>query len=275
MVEPHEATKKIEYPLIEVREGRISIIWNEGTEQKRLSWEDLYELGIDDSMLKFAIEDYLVETYPEYYMGCEASVFHGMLEFPELSCEVLDISDDIERKLKSAGFEIVRCRHSILLDSFGEREPVSENYVPEILPPPENPNVYRGDNVEDFCCRVTGQPFMARPLIYCNPHNGSEYFFCIICEKAGRKDPWHPYIVGNKERGYDEQNMLTAIKALGDGHSVYEIAKYCGEEFKGDWDRRKVLRICDKLSKMGKVRYETETRNNRQVKLVFLDRASP
>jgi hypothetical protein len=115
---------------------------------------------------------------------------------------------------------------------------------------------------------------MARPLIYCNPHNGTEYFFCVVCKKAGRKNPWHPYILGNKEQGYDEQNVLTAIRAIGDGHSVYEIAKYCGNEFKGNWDKRKVLRICDKLSTFRKIRYESETRNNRQVKLVFLNRAN-
>ena len=262
------------------------MIWVECDEQGnegdniRLSWDELYEFGIEDWMIRAAIEEHL-ESDNEYYTA-EASVFHGVVEYPDISYETFNLTPEIAGKLNSAGFEIITGQPNQFAGSgssgyfaIGDHtEPISEDYVPEIVPQPDNPDMYIGSYVEDFWCSVSNSPFMARPLIYCNPHNGAEYFFCVVCKKAGRKNPWHPYILGNKEQGYDEQNVLTAIRAIGDGHSVYEIAKYCGNEFKGNWDKRKVLRICDKLSKFRKIRYEIEMRNNRQVKLVFTNRAN-
>jgi len=286
MENPHTTTKKIAWPLVEIRDNQVGMIWVECDEQGnegdniRLSWDELYEFGIEDWMIRAAIEEHL-ESDDEYYTA-EASVFHGVVEYPDISSETFNLTPEIAGKLSSAGFEIITGQPTQFAGSgsggyfaIGDHaEPISENYVPEIVPEPDNPDMYIGSYVEDFVCSVSHSPFMARPLIYCNPHNGTEYFFCVVCKKAGRKNPWHPYILGNKEQGYDEQNVLTAIRAIGDGHSVYEIAKYCGNEFKGNWDKRKVLRICDKLSKFRKIRYESETRNNRQVKLVFLNRAN-
>ena len=280
----HTTTKKIAWPLVEIRDNQVGMTWVECDEQGnkgdniRLSWDELYEFGIEDWMVRCAIEEHL-ESDNEYYTA-EASVFQGIIEYPDIAFETYNVTPEIAEKLNLNGFEIVTGQPAQFAGSGvagiyamdDHPTPVSENYVPEIMAPPDDPNVYRGDYVEDFCCSITHSPFMARPLIYCNPHNGAEYFFCIVCKKAGRKNPWHPYILGNKDHGYDEQSMLTAIRAIGDGHSVYEIAKYCGKEFKGNWDRRKVLRICDKLAKFRKIRYEIETRNNRQVKLVFLNR---
>lgn len=279
-------TKKIAWPFIEIRDNQVGMIWAECDEQGnegdniRLSWDELYEFGIEDWMIRATIEEHL-ESDNEYYTA-EASVFHGVVEYPDISYETFNLTPEIAGKLNSAGFEIITGQPTQFTGSglggyfaIGDHTiPVSENYVPEIVPEPDNPDMYIGSYVEDFWCSVSNSPFMARPLIYCNPRNGAEYFFCIICKKAGRKNPWHPYILGNKEQGYDEQSILTAIKALGDGHSVYEIAKYCGNEFNGNWDKRKVLRICDKLSKFRKIRYKIETLNNRQVKLVFLNRAN-
>lgn len=286
MENPPAITKKIAWPLVEIRDNQVSMIWVECDEQGnegdniRLSWDELYEFGIEDWMIRCAIEEHL-ESDNEYYIA-EAAVFQGVVEYPDILCETFNLTPEIAGKLNSAGFEIITGQPTRFTGSgsggyfaIGDHtEPVSENYVPEIVPEPDNPDMYIGSYVEDFVCSVSHSPFMARPLIYCNPRNGADYFFCIICKKAGRKNPWHPYILGNKEQGYDEQSILTAIKALGDGHSVYEIAKYCGNEFNGNWDKRKVLRICDKLSKFRKIRYEIETRNNRQVKLVFLNRAN-
>lgn len=283
MVEPYKVTKKIAYPYIEIHDNQVSMTWIECDDQgaegekKQLSWEDLHELGIEDWMIRVAIEEDL-ESDNEFYRA-EASVFHGIVEYPDISSKELYINPEIAEKLNLKGFEITtgqptQFRGSNFSEADHYTEPVPENYVPDIVPMPDNPNMYMGDDVEDFSCHVSHGGFMARPLIYRNPHNGQEYFFCIICEKAGRKNPWHPYVKGSKEQGYDEQSVLTAIHALGDGHSVYEIAKYCSKEFKGNWDKRKVLRICDKLSEFRKIQYEAETRNNRQVKLVFLNRAN-
>lgn len=285
MENPH-TTKKIAWPLVEIRDNQIGMIWVECDEQGnegdniRLSWDELYEFGIEDWMIRAAIEEHL-ESDDEYYTA-EASVFHGMVEYPDISYETFHITPEIAGKLNLRGFEIITGQPTQFAGSgsggyfaMGDhQEPVSENYVPEIVPEPDNPDMYIGSYVEDFWCRVSHSPFMARPLIYRNPHNGAEYFFCVVCKKAGRKNPWHPYILGNKEQGYGEQNVLTAISSLGDGHSVYEIAKYCSNEFRGKWDKRKVLRICDKLSEDNKIIYSIETRNNRQVKLVFLNRAN-
>ena len=282
----HTTTKKIAWPLVEIRDNQVGMIWVECDEQGnkgdkiRLSWDELYEFGIEDWIIRVAIVEDL-ESDNEFYR-VEASVFHGVVEYPDISYQEFNLTLEIAEKLNSAGFEIITGQPTQFAGSgsdgnyaiWDRTEPVSENYFPDIVPQPDNPDMYKGDNVEDFCCSISHSPFSARPLIYCNPRNGAEYFFCIICKKAGRKNPWHPYILGNKEQGYDEQSILTAIKALGDGHSVYEIAKYCGNEFNGNWDKRKVLRICDKLSKFRKIRYEIETRNNRQVKLVFLNRAN-
>lgn len=286
MENPPTTTKKIAWPLIEIRDNQVSMIWVECDEQGnegdniRLSWDELYEFGIEDWMVRCAIEEHL-ESDNEYYTA-EASVFQGVVEYPDILYETFNLTPEIAEKLNSSGLEIITGQPTQFAGSGvagiyamdDHLEPVPENYVPEIVPEPDNPDMYIGSYVEDFCCSVSHSPFMARPLIYCNPHNGAEYFFCIVCKKAGRKNPWHPYILGNKEQGYDEQSILTAIKALGDGHSVYEIAKYCGNEFNGNWDKRKVLRICDKLSKFRKIRYKIETLNNRQVKLVFLNRAN-
>lgn len=286
MVESHKVTKKIAYPHIEIHDNQVNMTWIECNEQgdegekKRLSWEDLHELGIEDWMIRVAIEEDL-ESDNEFYRA-EASVFHGIVEYPDISSKELYINPEIAEKLNLKGFEITTGQPTqfagsgsggnyAMGDDYGY---VSENYVPDIPPIPDNPDMYIGDDVEDFSCHVSHGGFMARPLIYRNPHNGQEYFFCVVCETAGRKNPWHPYMLGNKEQGYDEQSVLTAIKALGDGHSIYEIAKYCSKEFKGNWDKRKALRICDKLSESRKIRYENETRNNRQVKLVFLNRAN-
>lgn len=285
MDKPH-TTKKIAWPLVEIRDYQVGMIWiecdeqgNEG-EKVRLSWDELYEFGIEDWMIRAVIND-SIESDDEF-IRADVSVFHGVVEDLDISNETFGISPEIAEKLNLNGFEIITGQPTQFAGSgsggyfaIGDHpESISENYVPDIVPQPDNPDMYIGSYVEDFCCHVSHSPFMARPLIYRNPHNGAEYFFCIVCEKAGRKNPWHPYILGNKDQGLDEQSILTAIKAIGDGHSVYEIAKYCGNEFKGNWDKRKVLRICDNLSKFRKIRYEIETRNNRQVKLVFLNRAN-
>lgn len=286
MAESQKTSKKIADPYIEIHDNLVSMTWaecnerGEEGEKKQLSWEDLHELGIEDWMIRAAIEAD-IESIDEYIYA-EASVFHGIVEYPYISSQRIYVTPEVAEKLNSNGYEIVTgqptqfaCSDVAGIYAIGDHpEPVSENYVPDIPSVPDNPNMYIGDNVEDFSCRISHGQFMARPLIYRNPHNGQEYFFCVVCEKAGRKNPWHPYIVGNKEQGYEEQSVLTAIHTLGDGHSVYEIAKYCSKEFRGLWDKRKVLRICDKLSENGKITYSKETRNNRQVKLVFLDRAN-
>jgi hypothetical protein len=284
MENPKTTAKKIAWPLIEIRDNQVGMIWVECDEQGnkgdkiRLSWDELYDFGIEDWMIRATINDAL--EFDNEFIRADVPVFHGVVEDPGISNETFRINPEIAEKLNLNGFEIITGQPTQFTGSgsggyfaVGDHtEPVSENYVPEIVPEPDNPDTYRGSYVEDFWCDVSRSPFTARPLIYCNPHNGAEYFFCNVCKKAGRKNPWHPYILGNRDQGYDEQSMLTAIRAIGDGHSVYEIAKFCQNEFKDNWDKRKVLRICDKLSKFRKIRYEIETRNNRQVKLVFLNR---
>jgi hypothetical protein len=288
MVEQPTITKKIAWPRIEIRDNQVGMIWVECDDQGnqgdtiRLAWDELFEFGIEDWMIRCAIEENLEET--DQCLRGEASVFYGVVEYPDISFETYEATPEIAEKLNSMGFEIIKGKRtqfagggswwaSMVEDSHQDGY-VPENYVPDIPAIPDNPDMHIGDNVEEFSCHITHGQFMARPLIYHNPHNGAEYFFCQVCEKAGRKNPWHPYIMGNKVHGCDEQSVQTAISALGDGHSVYEIAKYCSEEFKGKWDKRKVLRICDKLSENNKITYSIETRKNREVKLVYLNRAN-
>lgn len=286
IVESHTPTRKIANPLIEIRDNRVGMIWMECDEQGndgdniRLSWDELYDFGIEDLMIRAAIKDTLESD--DEFIRANVSVFRGVVEYPDISYQTFNLTPEIAEKLNLAGLEIITGQPTQFAGSgsggyyamWNHTGPVSTTYDPEIVQQPDNPDMYRGSHVEDFCCHVSHSPFMARPLIYRNPHNGAKYFFCVVCEKAGRKNPWHIYRMGHKEHGCDEQAVLTAIKAAGDGHSVYEIAKYCDKEFKGNWDKRKVLRICDKLSKFRKIRYEVEVRNNRQVKLVYLNRAT-
>jgi len=283
MANSQKEAKKIANPCIGVQDDQVFMTWvecnkhGENDKEMLLTWEDLHELGIEDWMIRVAIKDAL-ESDDEFF-NADVSVFHGIVEFPHISSQMFDITPEIAEKLNSNGFEITTGQPTQFMGSnFSPAdhytEPIPENYVPDIVPHPDNPDMYIGSEVEGFGCPESYGHFRARPLIYCNPHTGEEYFFCLICKKAGRKNPWHPYIMGHKELGYDEQSIMTAIHALGDGHSVYEIAKYCGEEFKGNWDKRKILRICDKLSRDRKITYMEETRNNHRVKLVFLNRAN-
>lgn len=281
-----ESRKKIAWPYIEIRDNQVGMTWIECDDQGnqkdkvRLSWEELFEFGIEDWMIRCLIEEH-EEFYNEYFRS-EASVFHGVIEYPDISFETFYISPEIAEKLNSMGFEIITGQPTqfggsgFAGDSSGNLDdtmPDPGDYETEPLPQPDNHDMYFGRNVAGFYCPISHAKFKARPLIYCNPHNGAEFYFCPICKKEGRKNPWHPYILGHKEHGCNEQAVLTAIAAVGDGHSVYEIAKHCAE-FKGNWDKRKVLRICDKLANSGKIRYETDSRNNRQSKLVYLNRAT-
>lgn len=289
IVDLHTLTKRIARPLIEIRDNQVGMTFIECDEQDnkgdsiRLSWDDLYEFGIEDWMIRAAIKDEW-ESGDEFFSFEWLSVFRGVVEVePTISFETFRINPEIAEKLHSAGYEIITGRPTQFVGSGAAGvyaadddyiESIPENYFPEPVQQPDNPDMYLGSDVEDSFCPISHTPFQAKPLIYCNPHNGAEYYFCVICKKARRKNPWHPYILGHKEEGYDEQSVLTAIGAIGDGHSVYEIAKYCSGEFKDDWDQRRVLRVCDKLSKFGKIRYELETRGSRQVKRVYLNRAT-
>lgn len=280
-----ELRKMIAWPCIEIRDNQVGMTWIECDDQgnekdkARLSWEELFELGIEDWMIRCAIEDNLSSDFHVV----EASVFHGVVEYPDISLETFYISPEIAERLNSMGFEIVTGQPTqfgggdfagdLSDENLDDTMPAPEDYETRPLPQPDNPDMFFGRDVEGSFCPISHERFKARPLIYCNPHNGAEFYFCPICKKEGRKNPWHRHIMGHKEHGCDEQAVLTAIAAVGDGHSVYEIAKQC-TEFKGNWTKRKVLRICDKLADLGKIRYETDTRNNRQVKLVYLNRAT-
>jgi len=277
-----EPRKKIAWPCIEIRDNQVGMTWvecdDQGNEKDkvRLSWDDVFELGVEDWMIRCIIEE-SEESGDEYYRS-EASVFHGFVEYPDISFETYGISPEIAERLNSIGFEIITGQPTQFVGSdFSPAdyyvEPVPANYYPEPVEQPDNPDMHLGRSVESLYCPDSHADFYARPLTYTNPHNGERSYFCSICKKKGRKNPWHRCILGHKERGHDEQAVLTAIAAVGDGHSVYEIAKYC-TEFEGNWDKRKVLRICDKLSNLGKIKYEISTRNNRQVKLVYLNRAT-
>ena len=282
-----EPRKKIAWPYLEIRDNQVGMTWIECDDQGnqkdkvRLSWEERFEFGIEDWMIRCLIEEH--EESCDEYSRSEASVFHGVVEYPDISFETFYISPEIAEKLNSMGFEIITGQPTQfggsdfagdLLDAnLDGTMPDPGDYETEPLPQPDNPDMYFGRDVKGFYCPISHAKFKARPLIYCNPHNGAEFYFCPICKKEDRKNPWHPYILGHKLHGCDEQAVLTAIAAVGDGHSVYEIAKHCAE-FKGNWDKRKVLRICDKLANSGKIRYETDSRNNRQVKLVYLNRAT-
>ncbi|MCK9406927.1 MAG: hypothetical protein M0Q47_11030, partial [Methanothrix sp.] len=150
----HTTTKKIAWPLVEIRDNQVGMIWVECDEQGnkgdniRLSWDELYEFGIEDWMIRAAIEERL-ESDDEYYTA-EASVFHGMVEYPDISYETYHITPEIAEKLNLKGFEIMTGQPTQFAGSgsdgnyaiWDRTEPVSENYFPDIVPQPDNPDMY-------------------------------------------------------------------------------------------------------------------------------------
>jgi len=86
----------------------------------------------------------------------------------------------------------------------------------------------------------------------------------------GEEPDWEPdhYFKGtSRKRNSDERAFLDSVHVLGEGCSIYDIAKHC------KWDRRKAAKIGDKLDKEGTIRTENSERNHHRVRLVYLNNA--
>jgi hypothetical protein len=97
--------------------------------------------------------------------------------------------------------------------------------------------------------------------------------------KAGRQLYYHNYgVEPDWEPNYyfkeiseiqynvDDREFLDAVRSLGEGCTIYDIAKHC------EWDRRKAAKLGDKLEKRGTIRTVKSERNHRRVRLVYLNR---
>jgi hypothetical protein len=187
-----EPKKKIDCPCIEIRDNQVSMTWiecdDQGNEKNkvRLSWDELFELGIEDWMIRCIIEE--SEEYDNEYYRSEASVFHGLVEYPDIKFETYYISPEIAEKLNSMGFEIVTGQPTqfgigsdfawgFSDENLDDIMPAPGDYETRPLPQPGHPDMYFRRDVEGSYCPISHKRFRGRPLIYCNPHNGAEFYY--------------------------------------------------------------------------------------------------
>jgi hypothetical protein len=55
--------------------------------------------------------------------------------------------------------------------------PAPGDYETRPLPQPGHPDMYFRRDVEGSYCPISHKRFRGRPLIYCNPHNGAEFYY--------------------------------------------------------------------------------------------------
>jgi len=100
-------------------------------------------------------------------------------------------------------------------------------------------NMEIGKDVTKNYCRETGTYWFGRALIRTDLHHPeTKHIFCLVCWKANAGQPyrnrksWHHIKKKDtKQRGYNEQAVLTAITAKR-GRSISDIAEFCWANFK-------------------------------------------